>query len=420
MEQRSSTGMVYESKFMAETKYIRVGRFIDGSAADVKRGVFLEVRDGCITDIGSAADLSPEDDLFVEDLSHCTVLPALVDCSVSMLQSPSVESAVRAAAEEAGLDTKTAILKRHIQYCHGYGVLGLVADDDMPDLMKHCRNEMEAGNIVDVRLSAWPGAHKGGAAGTSGGSGQYRKIILSGHIEEGELSFPHLELNDMKASLHRGGDDWKTVVVANGERAVKKALELGCDAIEQGYGMGEENLRKMAADKVLWIPSVVRAKNSLDGSSSGGEVCCRFSQRYVAPGKAIPGAETFWKKVLAEQLEQLRFAREVGVLTATGTGAGGAGILHGESMVEEIKLFMKAGYSLEEAICCASENGASFFGMNTLGALELGSRATFLATRGTVKQLPRKLSYLEGVYVDGLPSRIYQKVPAKNSKKNLF
>ncbi len=411
--------MVYENKFMAETKYIIVGRFIDGSAAGVKRGVFLEVRDGCITDIGSAADLSPDADLSVEDLSHCTVLPALVDCSVSLLQSPSVESAVRTAAEEAGPDIKTATLKRHIRYCHGYGVLGLAADDELPDLMKHCRNEMKAGNIVDIRLSARTGEHRGGTAEDSSSSMQYRRIFLSGDIEGGGQLDPHLDLNDMKASLHRGNAG-KTVAVANGVRAVKKALELGCDAIEQGYGMGEENLRKMAADEVLWIPSVVRAKNSLDGSSSGGEVCCRFSQRYVAPGKAIPGAETFWKKVLSEQLEQLRLARRIGVLTAVGTGAGCAGILHGESMVEEIKLFMKAGYSLEEAICCASENGASFFAMNTLGALTVGSRATFLSTRGTVKQLPRKLSYLEGVYVDGLPSRMYRKVPAKSSKKNLF
>ena len=117
--------------------------------------------------------------------------------------------------------------------------------------------------------------------------------------------------------------------------------------------------------------------------------------------------------MLAEQLKQLSFARKLGVKTAVGTGAGSIGILHGESMVEEMKLFIKAGYSLEEALRCGSENGAGFFGMERLGALTIGRKATFLITRGSVKQLPRKLSYLEGIYVDGEPSALYIKNPVK-------
>jgi imidazolonepropionase-like amidohydrolase len=135
----------------------------------------------------------------------------------------------------------------------------------------------------------------------------------------------------------------------------------------------------------------------------------------VAPGKPVPGAEDFWKKMLAEQLTQLRFARKLGVKTAVGTGAGSIGILHGESMVEEMKLFIKAGYSREETIRCASKNGAGFFGMKKLGTLTVGRRATFLITRGTVKQLPRKLSYLEGIYVDGVPSITYRKNPVRTA-----
>jgi imidazolonepropionase-like amidohydrolase len=177
--------------------------------------------------------------------------------------------------------------------------------------------------------------------------------------------------------------------------------------------MGEDNLREMAEKNVLWIPSVLRAKNALVSSGSGGDVCCRFSQRYVAPGKALPGAEVFWKKMLADQLAQLRLARKLGVPTAVGTGAGSTGLLHGESMVEEMKLFIKAGYSLEAAIRCASDNGARFFGMEKLGTLTVGQEATFLITRGTPHQLPRKLSYLEGIYVNGAPSGMYRKNPVR-------
>jgi len=109
------------------------------------------------------------------------------------------------------------------------------------------------------------------------------------------------------------------------------------------------------------------------------------------------------------------FCQKLGVKTAVGTGAGSIGILHGESMVEEMKLFIKAGYPLEETIQCASKNGAKFFGMEKLGTLTVGRKATFLITRGTVQQLPRKLSYLEGIYVDGVPSITYSKNPVKTT-----
>ena len=140
-------------------------------------------------------------------------------------------------------------------------------------------------------------------------------------------------------------------------------------------------------------------------------MCCRFSQRYAAPGKPIPGAEAFWKLTLENQLKQLRLAKTLGVKTACGTGAGSVGILHGESMVEEMRLFIKAGYSLEETVRCASENGADFFGMQHLSSLTIGQRATFLVTRGTPQQLPRKLSFLEAIYIDGEPSKSYRKNP---------
>ncbi len=119
--------------------------------------------------------------------------------------------------------------------------------------------------------------------------------------------------------------------------------------------------------------------------------------------------------MLAEQLAQLGLARKLGVTTAVGTGAGSVGILHGESMVEEMKLFIKAGYSLGETIRCASENGAKFFGMEKLGKLTVGGQATFLVARGTAQQLPRKLSYLEGIYIAGAPSVSYRKNPVKDA-----
>lgn len=387
-----------ETNVMGKTRFIVAGRFVDGSGGDVRRNVFLAVKDTIITAICTVADLPQNEGAAIDDFSHCTIVPPLVDCSVSLARSPSVDRRMRLADEEAGFAKKAAMLDRHIRDCHAHGVLGMADNDDISDLVKRYQEGMAQRSIIDIRSSGH----------------DFLKLGYSGNIEYEEAPHPRLTLEDLWSILqHRGGK--KAVVVVNGPQQVEEALEAGCDAIEQGYAMGEDNLRKMAEKDVLWIPSVLRAKNALDGASSGGSVCCRFSTRYVAPGKPVPGVEDFWKKMLAEQLTQLRFAKKIGVTTAVGTGAGSVGILHGESMVEEMKLFIKAGYSLEETIRCASENGARFFGMEKLGTLTVGRKAAFLIARGSVKQLPRKLSYLEGIYVDGLPSTTYHKNPVKTS-----
>jgi imidazolonepropionase-like amidohydrolase len=354
---------------MDKTRSIVAGSFIDGSGAKVRRNVYLTVKDGIITAIGPAKDLVRHDGAVIDDLSHCTIVAALVDCSVSLSRSPSVDPKVRLSFEEAGIVKKAALVAQHIRYCHSHGVLGVVES-----------------SIIDIR--------------TAGKN--FLRIVYSAIIDDKEATNPRLNREDLYRMLQQRGKK-KAVVVANGQQQVKEALAAGCDAIEQGYGMGKDNLRKMADMDVLWIPSVLMAKNALQGAASGGDVCCRFSMRYVAPGKPDPNAEIFWKKMLDEQLSQLRLARKLGVKTAVGTGAGNVGILHGESLVEEMKLFIKAGYSLEETIRCGSDNGARFFGMKHLGTLTVGHQATFLAARGTVQQLPRKLAYLERVYVDGAP-----------------
>ena len=373
---------------MANTRYIVAGSLIDGSGGAVRKSVFLTVKSGVITAIGPAVDLLRTDGTPIDDLSHCVILPPLVDCSVFLSRSPSL--AGETPPSVAGVE----MVARHIRYCHDHGVLG-VAEGGAPVTFP---DRYQARGMIEIRTAG----------------SDFLRVRYSPDIEDSEAPSPRLDHAELRCMVQQRGEK-KAVVVANGPQQVAEALAAGCDVIEQGYGMGEANLRRMAELGVLWIPSVLRAKNGLDGARAGGDVACRFSTRYVAPGKPIPGAEAFWKKALAEQLAQLRLARNLGVQTAVGTGAGSVGILHGESMVEEVKLLMKAGYSLDEAIRCASENGARFFGMERLGAIKVGRQATFLIARGTVSQLPRKLAYLEGIYVDGEPSPAYRKNPVRSA-----
>jgi len=166
------------------------GSFIDGSGADVRRNVFLKVTDTIITAIGSAADLPRNDGAAIDDFSHCTILPALVDCSVSLSQSPSVDRMVRLSTEEAGFAKKAAMLEQHIRYCHAHGVLG-VADSDDSDLVERYQKGMAQGSIIDIRTSGRPCRSWHSAAGNSVG-GDFLKIGYSGNIKDEEAPYPRL------------------------------------------------------------------------------------------------------------------------------------------------------------------------------------------------------------------------------------
>jgi imidazolonepropionase-like amidohydrolase len=388
---------------MEASRFIIAGSFIDGSGADVRRNVFLALQNGKISAIGPAEELPCNKETPIDDFSYCTIVPALVDCSVSLARSPAAGRDGRSAATKVDPGNKAALVAQHILYCQAHGVLGVAANDALAGLLEHNQAEMARPGIVAIRTTgASCRSGKGCSEGHPAAHGDFLRVNYSGNID-GEKASSVRPTHGELCRILKNRDGRKAVVAANGEQQVAEALAAGCDAIEQGYGMGKNNLRKMAEKNVLWIPSLLRAKNQLDSVSTGGNVCCRFSQRYAAPGKPDPGAEAYWKKMLSGQLAQLRFAKNTGVTAAVGTGAGSVGILHGESVVEEMKLFIKAGFSLEETIRCASENGARFFGMTTLGRLAVGRAATFLVARGSATQLPRKLSYLTAIYVNGEP-----------------
>jgi imidazolonepropionase-like amidohydrolase len=190
----------------------------------------------------------------------------------------------------------------------------------------------------------------------------------------------------------------KVMVHANGRLPVQLAVNGGCHSIEHGFFMGRDTLQSMAEKGTFWVPTLFTMK--------AYGVNINF---------APPGADPqVIEKNLNHQIEQLAMARELGVNVALGTDAGSLGVLHGESVVEEMKLFRKAGYTLAETVQCATSNGARLLGIEDFGLLAPGSTATFLVARGAPAQLPRKLLYLEAIYISGVPSDLYRKNPVKH------
>lgn len=370
---------------MSNKKYIFAGRLIDGSGGAVQKSVILVVVDGVITAIKKIEDVGITEKDDVIDLSHCTLMPPLIDCSLKLSHSAATDERLRQENSSPDYSVNAKIIRQNIHYCHSHGVLGCVNTDDIHGNVQKFREATADTGSFEIM--------------TTGENEQeemdFLRVVYTTGIEAGvdpvdfKLVLSVTELNELINKNHRQ----KAVVLANGEAAVGDALDAGCGALEQGYFMGEQNLKKMARNKVLWIPTVLPAKTCFDRSS----------------GKK----KLYFRSAVDNQLSQLNRARELGVKIALGTGSGTSGIIHGDSMVDEIKQYLKAGFSLVETLRCASVCGARFFSIKNSGMLEVGQNATFIVSRGMVQQLPRKLSYLEGVYINGMPSEAYRKNPVK-------
>jgi imidazolonepropionase-like amidohydrolase len=197
------------------------------------------------------------------------------------------------------------------------------------------------------------------------------KVVNSGlnsmtrFAQQTEPQFSRQQLGDLVSEAKRLGS--KVMVHANGEDPVKTAIEAGCHSIEHGFFMGRQNLELMAEKGVYWVPTIYTMK------------AYGLNAEHYRTSIDVKVAE----QNLAHQLEQVALARELGVKVALGTDSGSIGVLHGESLVEEMKLFMRAGFSLAETIGCATKQGAQLLGLTDLGTIEPGKPANFLVARGT-------------------------------------
>jgi len=404
---------------MGEATYLLAGKFIDGSGGKIQENMLLKIEGGRFAAIEryNPAEAPPPEHL--SDLSHCTILPPLVDSHVHLFMSGTIDRAAREHQLIAEYQELRPVISRHLHDLFSHGVLAVRDGGDKGGYALAFRQsaDMHPGVSLKVVGRAWHAEGRyGGLIGRYPEDGRSLvaacmedteevdqvKLVNSGFNSlktfglETEPQFTLEELTDVVAAAARSGR--KVMVHANGREPVRRAVLAGCHSIEHGFFMGRENLQLMADKGTFWVPTVFTMKAFMNNFPS------------VPTGADLRVIE----KNLNHQLHQLALARELGVNVALGTDAGSLGVLHGESLVEEMKLYMKAGYTLAETVRCAGENGARLLGLEDFGILAKGKTATFLVARGTPAQLPRKILYLEAIYVNGRPSPLYRKNPVKH------
>ena len=206
-------------------------------------------------------------------------------------------------------------------------------------------------------------------------------LIHSGLLNE----FSPEELREAVQAAHEQGK--RVMFHANGVEPVRGAVEAGCDSIEHGFFMGEENLARMAERGTIWVPTAVTMR------------------AYAETLPADDPAAEIARRTFDHQLRQIEKARELGVQIAVGTDAGSLGVEHGRAVAWEMGILVEAGFSISEAVRFATENGAQLLGYPELGRIVPGRPGRLLAVEGGPESLLANLGGKRFVRDNAAPVR---------------
>ena len=375
---------------------IYAGYLVDGSGEPFKEKMYIRIKNGFIDKV-EQADPSILKKPGITDISHKTVLPSLVDAHVHLFMSGTTHATSRQRQIDAGFDEAAATISENLQRHRSWGV-GAVRDagDRNGQVLCFKNKRLDLNVALHAAGIGWHAPDRYGklmaraplknetlaqAIFKRSGNADHVKVINSGLNSLGTFAKetpPQFDLDQMKQAVDAAKAlNLGIMVHSNGKLPTQIALDAGCRSIEHGFFMGPLNLKKMADAPVTWVPTV-----------------CPMNAHYqhlLETGQPVDVA----LKTLEHQLDQIRMARELGVRVAMGTDAGSPGAHHGASMAMEFRLFLAAGFKVEEAVKAATFNGARLMGLKNRGRVAKGMRANIIAVPGDPSGLPERLDQVE-------------------------
>ena len=391
----------------SENKTIRAGWLIDGTGKEAVKDCLIGIAGEKFINVGA---VNPDNEVPPEytDFSDCTIITGIVDSHTHLTMSGSLDPAIRDIQITDEYDSAVKRVKKHVR---GYLKYGVVAIRDGGDFHAHVlRYKNEIRSPMESLLTihaAGNGYHIKGRYGQLLGTylepgrdlaraiiEDYKpgidhiKIVNSGMNslrEFGRETSPQFTKDELKRAVKAAESiGLKVMVHANGKIPVQLAIEAGCQTIEHGFFMGDDNFKRMADNGVTWVPTACTMKAYMEDSAPD------TNEHNVA------------KKNLSSQLEQMEKALGYGVTMALGTDAGCPGVYHGPSIIDEFELLIKAGNSIVQAVKCATSNAVRILDEDIdNNILAKGMPATFVVTKGAPNDLPESLKNIHEVWIKG-------------------
>jgi len=380
---------------------IHAGWLIDGSGRTALQNRLIVVENGVFQAIEDAREHAVPAVIRRSgrwlDLSRCSVLPGLVDAHLHLFMSGTDDPEIRRRQLNAKFGEIREVIAGHLAQSTDHGV---IAVRDGGDYGSHalrykteCLAEHPAEMTVRVAGRAFrapkrygrligrpplPGQSLADAVAGMAGAVDHVKIVNSGLnslTRFGWQTAPQFDMAELRAAVIAAHDRGRKVMVhCNGEEPVALAVNAGCDSVEHGFFMGEENLKRMSDAGTVWVPTAVTMQ--------------AYSRML---SQDAPEADIA-RQNFEHQLAQISRARALGVRIAVGTDAGSLGVHHGRAVGEELSNFVTAGFSIEEALSCAANVGGELLGLAGTGKIQKGHPARFVAVDGPPEGLAGNLA----------------------------
>ena len=399
---------------------IRAGTLIDGVSDAPRHGVTIYIRGNRIGNVGEYSDQLVPKGARVIDLSHATVLPGLIDAhthiylqgedpaeggyDVQLLKFPLSYRAVRAAlAARRALEQGFTTLRDVETEGAGYGDVGIkmaVNEGRIPGPrlfvvtraisttagypLEGYAPEIEASIPKGVQLIDGPVEARKAAREQLDNGADWIKVYMTHRswAQNGKLvSQPTLTVEELQAIVDEA-HGWGKKVACHAYNGIgmQRALDGGCDSIEHGLELTDQNIAQMLRQGTWYCPTL--SVYYYDQSPAGS-----------------PEAE---RDRLRVDLHKVSFqkAMKAGLKIAYGTDDGG--FPWSEPEAQEFGYMVGLGMAPMEAIRTATSRAAEMLDMQgKLGVIAPGAYADIIAVEGDPLKDVTLLEHVGFVMKDG-------------------
>jgi len=335
---------------------------------------YVEIKNGRVVSLSDSTGTVPHR-VDVIDLEKCYLLPGLVDAHVHLaLNAYNLPEAIDSWRDEASTRNRVAgALRRFLEA----GVTRVRDGGDAAGIGLVARKMVEDEDYLGPHIEACGYAvYKKGQYGEFLGPGassleeifqqidkianytRHLKICQSGIVSfktyghVGEPQFSLEELTKIVGYAHE--KDLLVMAHASGPEAVEIAVRAKVDTIEHGYYLSEDEIKLMAEQGTIWVPTLSPLANLVD------------NPKFLYPGAGLDVI----KRAIEDQKAKLSMAYGEGVKIAVGTDAGAVGVPHGASIYDEIEHMVSAGLPRQAVFEMSCLNGREALGEASLDFAE--------------------------------------------------
>jgi imidazolonepropionase-like amidohydrolase len=385
-----SDGGIFRCPPAAQVIAIRAGRLFDTAAGQMLTKQIVILSGDRITTVGPESKVKIPAGAQVIDLSQATVLPGLIDAHTHMFDTRgpngTTEASMVIAISNVQADLRAGFTAARDMSTHGNGYGDITIRDAINQgRIEGPRYQVSTRGIVWGATPPNPAAPDNPLTSAVVRNVEDARAAVRDQIEHGadwiklfpagaysftatgqdqyQVTYPLPVLQALIDETHRLGH--KAGCHVYGGEGQKNAIIAGCDTIEHGFGLNQEQVKMMADKKLYYDPTLVRYMepymDDTDNKNTGGKF------------RIIP----IFEKAAAMA------AATRGIKVMMGSGVDGSTYAHGTQALDFEALVKRAGLSPARAIQAATTINAEVLGwQDQIGSVTKGKYADLVAVSG--------------------------------------